>query len=91
MRPTKALKERLLDWTDWDGAAYSLGICLGLMPDLETFGSAKHVFWSNHPIGNFLSSILDRMVEEGILEKRDEPDKQYRWNPAFCGTWEKSE
>ena len=86
--PAKTLKERIGDWTDWDGAAYSLGICIGLMPDVGGFGAAKHVFWSNHPIGDLLYSMLDRMVEQGILEKRDEPDTQYRWSPTFHGSWE---
>jgi hypothetical protein len=35
-----------------------------------------------------LGHILEELVQEGILEKRDEPDYQYRWNPAFRGSWE---
>jgi hypothetical protein len=30
-------------------------------------------------------------VAAGVLEKRDEPDFQYRWNPAFRGSWETDE
>jgi hypothetical protein len=86
--PEKTLKESINDWTDCDGAAYSLGICLGMMPDAAAFGAAKHVFWSNHSIGELLFSMLDRFVEQGVLEKRDEPDIQYRWSPAFRGSWE---
>ena len=81
-------KDMLGDWTDWDGAAYSLGISLGLMPNASSFGRAKHVFWSNHPIGTMLYVMLDQLVEAGILEKRDEPDFQFRWNPSFRGSWE---
>jgi hypothetical protein len=88
--PQTTLKGRISDWTDWDWAAYSLGICLGLMPDAAAFGAAKHVFWSNHPVGDLLYSMLDRMVEQGILEKRDEPDIQCRWSPSFRGSWEES-
>lgn len=88
---SKTFKDRINDWTDWDGAAYSLGICLGLMPDVSGWGAAKHVFWSNHPVGVLLHSMLNQMVELGILERRDEPDIQYRWNSTFSGSWEKSE
>jgi hypothetical protein len=88
MNKDLTIKSRLGDWTDWDGAAYSLGICLGLMPDQSGFGAAKHVFWSNHPVGNTLNRILELLVEQGILEKREEPDIQYRWNPSFRGSWE---
>lgn len=88
--PTRTLKERINDWTDWDVAAHSLGICLGLMPDNLGWGGSKHVFWSNHPVGELLYSMLDQMVERGILEKRDEPDMQYRWTPTFFGSWQES-
>ena len=82
------LKDNLTEWADWDGAAYQLAICLGLMRDAAALGSSKHVFWSDHPIGNLLASMLDQLVQAGILEKRDEPDTQYRWSPAFRGSWE---
>jgi hypothetical protein len=47
---------------------------------------AKHVFWSNNPLGNALHAILDRLVEIEALELND--DVQYRWNSAFKGSWE---
>ena len=82
------LKTQLLHWTDWDCAAHSLALCLGLMEDGLFQTRAKHVFWSNHPIGTMLFTILDGLVAQGILEKRDEPDFQYRWSPSFIGSWE---
>jgi hypothetical protein len=85
------LREALSDWSDWDSASYSLGICLGLMPDEPAFGRAKSVFWPNHEIGRMLYNMLDQLVAAGVLEKRDEPDFQYRWNPAFRGSWETDE
>jgi hypothetical protein len=81
------LRESLADWTDWDGASYSLAICLGLMKPEPAFGITKHVFWSNHPIGELLLGILDSMTRAGIIERREEPDMQYRWNPSFIGSW----
>ena len=86
--PEQTLKESISDWTDGDWAAYRLGICIGLMPDAAAFGAAKHVFWSNHPVGEMLYAMLDRFVEQGVLERRDEPDVQYRWSPAFRRSWE---
>jgi hypothetical protein len=88
--PTKVLREALVDWTDADGAAYSLAECMGLMPPWTSSGwlRTKHVFWSNNPVGNMLDTLLDQLVAAGVLEKRDDPDYQYRWNAAFRGSWE---
>lgn len=82
------LRNALAEWCDWDMAGYALGICLGLMSPEPAFGRAKHVFWSNHEIGNMLYAMFEQLVAAGVLESRDEPDKQYRWNPAFRGSWE---
>jgi hypothetical protein len=76
----------LRDLQDWDGAARLLAICLGLVPNEEGWGRTKHVFWSNNPLGNLLYETLESLVQVGVLESRDEPDKQYRWNPAFRGS-----
>jgi hypothetical protein len=83
------LKSRLLEWTDWDYAMYYLGIALGLIDESVPFATkAKHVFWTNNPVGVLLMGILDSMVVAGILLKRDEPDYQFRWNSEFIGSWE---
>ena len=83
------LKGQLIEWTDCDIAAYRIGICLGLMPDCPAFGATKHVFWGVHPVGEMLYTMLNSLMERGILEKREEPDIQYRWSPGFLGSWEK--
>lgn len=81
---------RMQEWVDWDGAAYDLGCALGLFDrEKNLFATrVKHVFWTNHPVGHALSECLDQLVVSGILERREEPDIQYRWNPEFRGTWE---
>jgi hypothetical protein len=76
------LREALKDWTDVDGAQYDLAVCLGLMPP-GTWYDAKSIFWTNNPIGNTLYDILERLTALGVLERRDEPDLQFRWNSAF--------
>jgi catechol 2,3-dioxygenase-like lactoylglutathione lyase family enzyme len=84
----QTLRESLRDWMDFDGAGCALGVCLGLIPAREGWGRHKHVFWSNNPIGEMLYKMLDELVSAGVLEQRDEPDFQYRWNKAFRGSWE---
>jgi hypothetical protein len=49
---------------------------------------AKHVFWTDHPVGNALHKILSELVNVGALEFREDPDYQYRWNTSFVGSWE---
>jgi hypothetical protein len=83
------LKEALSNWTDGDGAAYHLALCLGLMTlDTDFATRAKHVFWSTNGVGSLLSQMLDELSQQRVLEKRDEPNHQYRWNSNFKGSWE---
>jgi hypothetical protein len=85
----KNLKQTLNDWADIDVAQYYLAVSLGLMqPDFPFPGQAKHVFWSDNPIGNMLADMLDELTQVDVLQKRDEPDYQYRWNSDFRGSWE---
>jgi len=44
---------------------------------------AKWLYWSNDPLGIELVALLDRLTTLGFLEKRDEPDQQYRIAPEF--------
>jgi hypothetical protein len=89
----QTLRERLAEWTDWDFAAFQLSRSVGLMgPDVKFATDAKHVFWGGaNPVGEALFNILRELVEAGVLEYRDEPDHQYRWNSAFVGSWERHE
>jgi len=43
----------------------------------------KLVYWSANPLGEALVRTLDQYVALGILEKRDEPDFQYRWSAEY--------
>lgn len=72
--------EGLADWTDWDGAAFTLGRSLGIFSETETFTQVKWVFWTNNPLGNALHEMLVQLTAAGVLERRDEPDDiQFRW------------
>ncbi|MFJ8441359.1 hypothetical protein [Kitasatospora griseola] len=75
------LRERLDDWTDWDGAAFELGRVLGIFAQPVTFPQVKRVFWTDSPLGNALHEMLLQLVAAGVLERRDEPDdEQFRWS-----------
>ena len=72
----------LADWTDWDVAAYHLGLHLGALPgDFAT--ENKAVFWTDNPLGNGLHDALLALERAGVLERREEPDEQFRWRPPL--------
>jgi hypothetical protein len=73
-----SLADDLAEWTDWDGAAYVLGRTLGLFHDTD-FLRAKHVFWTDNRLGNGLHDALLALVDAGVLDRREEPDEQFRW------------
>jgi catechol 2,3-dioxygenase-like lactoylglutathione lyase family enzyme len=77
------LTASLTDWTDIDVAAHQLARCLGVLPERSAMNDAKWVYWSNNPLGLELVGLLDRLTTIGVLEKRDEPDYQYRVAPQF--------
>jgi hypothetical protein len=79
----ETLRVALADWTDFDASAHALAQCLGIMPSQQEMKEAKWVYWSENPLGTMLYGTLERLVELGVLEKRDEPDLQYRW----CSTY----
>ena len=71
-------------------AQHLLSQSLGLMnPEVRFAVEAKHVYWSNNPVGNALYEILMKLVEIEVLEYRDEPSVQVRWNSSYRGTWER--
>lgn len=90
-----SLQERLTGWVDWDGAIYTLGACLGFWPEFgapsdargqfDSWHGVKGTIWSNNPLGNALAEFLEALVVEGCLERREEPDIGFRWNPKYKG------
>ena len=61
----ETLKTALREWTDVDVAQYALAGVLGLIvPDKSPFATkAKHVFWTDNPVGNALYEWLQLLVE----------------------------
>lgn len=74
-----ALNIALANWEDWDVAAFALGRAIGLYELPTDFQRKKHVFWTENAVGGGLHEALNRLAEAGILERRDEPDTQFRW------------
>lgn len=86
-----SLKERLADWVDWDITIYNVGACLGFWPEYgapygeDPWHGNKGVIWSANPINNAISFFLEELLKEGCLERKEEPDIAYRWNPNYKG------
>jgi hypothetical protein len=80
-----ALASDLREWTYWDGAAFALGTTLGLFEG-RSFRDAKSVFWTDNPLGNGLHDALLALVRAGVLERREEPDEQFRWSGTAVGS-----
>ena len=73
----------LTDWTDWDVAAFCLAHSLGILQEYDNFITAKPIFWVSNPLGEGLNEILMHLVSIGILQHREEPDQQFRWNLEY--------
>jgi hypothetical protein len=71
------LADTLTEWNDFDGAAFELGIALGVLAADASFKENKWIFWSNNPVGKGLHATLVALVEAGVLETNEEG--QFRW------------
>ena len=89
------IKEFFNDWIESDDAFYYLGCLLGVMEYhedrhnelyYEYYRKIKGVFAVQTEIGTMLYEMLERMVKEGMLEKRD--DWEYRWNQSYKNYWD---
>ena len=71
------LSDDLADWTDWDNAMFLLGRALGALRG--DFLANKGVLWADTALGNQLHEALLALVAAGVLDRRAEPDEQFRW------------
>ena len=76
-------RDDLAEWTDVDVAAHHLARHLGMVPFESAMREFKWVYWSDNPLGNLLVGTLETYVSLGALEKREEPDLQYRWSADY--------
>ena len=86
----RTFRAAIQEWSDVDLAQYALAVALGMIaPERSPFATkAKHLFWTNNPLGNALHEFLETLARLGVIERRGEPDLQYRWNASYRGTWE---
>lgn len=83
MSTDSPLRTTLAEWKDCDISEHALAQALGIFPADMPMRDQKWVYWTNNPLGSRLHSMLNELVQLGILEKRDEPDEQYRWCEHF--------
>jgi hypothetical protein len=79
----ETLPVALSDWTDFDASAHVLAQSLGIMPLQQKMIEEKWVYWSENPLGTMLYDTLERLVELSVLDRRVEPELQYRWCSTF--------
>lgn len=72
----KSLRDSLKEWTDIDGAQFELAKLLGLIATHTTFQDTKHLWWTYNDVGSATACLEN---DAGLLERRHEPDIQYRW------------
>ena len=80
-----ALADELAEWTDWDFAAFLVGLNLDVLSGNFATDS-KAVFWTKNSLGDGLHDVLLALVRAGVLERREEPDEQFRWRGGGLST-----
>jgi hypothetical protein len=78
------LSMTLREWTDWDHAGFHVGRALGLF-DRQSWLETNHLLWTDNPIGKMLHLVLGELASSGILDRRAEPDDQFRWSSPTSG------
>lgn len=73
------LKSALADWTDPDVAMFALAQCIGIFGLEVEVSDVKHLIVTADTLGVGLWSILNELVEMGVLEAR-ESDQRFRWH-----------
>jgi len=76
----RTIREELHDWTEIECVIDVFAITYGLLKPGEHF--PKAYYWSSGYVTDILSDSIFKLVEAGILERRDgERDIEIRWNP----------
>lgn len=89
LKSTSSLKERLQNWSDWDGVCYEVGVCLGFWPDFgapdphDPWHGVKGIIWSSHPLGEAIGQFVIALTAAGMLEENPEVQLSYRWNKDY--------
>lgn len=76
------MREDLADWSDWDMAALSYGAAIGVFDDASR-RQVRRVVLSDNDLGSGLHDGVMALVTAGVLERREQPEEQFRW--VFAG------
>jgi hypothetical protein len=74
-----SFREDLAEWTDADVAAFRFARAIGLFDGQEFATEVKGVLWTDDPVGRGLHHALLALADAHVLERRQEPDEQFRW------------
>lgn len=83
---TFGLRQKIVEWTSAEMAAHWLAQCLGIVSADTEYGAVKWLYSAGSDIGDALYRILNLLAENRILEKRLEPDTEFRWAPDYPDT-----
>jgi len=75
------LRQQLDKWTEWDEAAFFLGVLIGIIPEHYSFGNAKGFLtatYSPGEDGRKLILLLNLLADIGVLEMRNNY-QEFRW------------
>lgn len=73
------LRKEFAEWINWDEAHFLVALALGIIPEDSLFYKTKSLWWSSGPVDDAITKVMSGLVSAGILERREEPDIQYRW------------
>lgn len=82
-RPINPFREIIRDWQNIHAARASLASCLGLIMPNEQMHPPPWLAQEENPSTRILLPMLEELVTCTVLEVRDAPVRQFRWNPRF--------
>lgn len=75
------LRSWLRDWTELDLAGFVLGVTLGVFPVGTEYRAVQGPLFKANALGAHLIAMIGTLVEQGILETRDD-GYEVRWRPG---------
>lgn len=80
------IREELADWTEIESVIDVFAVAYGLLPAGERF--PKAFYWATGSVVDILVNTIFKMVDAGILERRDDrADMELRWKPDYSTDW----
>lgn len=73
------LSTTLTDWTDWSLTSFRLGRAIGVYETDGHWDKVGSAIWIDNTVGAGLHEAVVALAESGVLERRDDPDPEFRW------------